>query len=135
MLPSFDPYQQGVLPLLEAARRTEDCGFDSAWVGDHLSFHPPIYEALTSLAAVGAVTERIELGTNVLLLALRQWPLLASQLGTIDALFPDRLLLGVGVGGEHPPEWEAAGVPVKERGRRSRRRDRSPDRTAQRSAC
>jgi alkanesulfonate monooxygenase SsuD/methylene tetrahydromethanopterin reductase-like flavin-dependent oxidoreductase (luciferase family) len=64
------------------------------------------------------VTERVALGTNVLLVALRQWPLLASQLGTIDALHPGRLRLGVGVGGEHPPEWEAAGIPVRERGRR-----------------
>ena len=42
----------------------------------------------------------------------------AKQVATVDALAPGRVLLGVGVGGENPAEWEAAGVPVGERGRR-----------------
>jgi alkanesulfonate monooxygenase SsuD/methylene tetrahydromethanopterin reductase-like flavin-dependent oxidoreductase (luciferase family) len=54
----------------------------------------------------------------VLLLGLRQPAWAAKQLATVDALSGGRLLLGVGVGGEHPEEFAAAGVPVAERGRR-----------------
>jgi alkanesulfonate monooxygenase SsuD/methylene tetrahydromethanopterin reductase-like flavin-dependent oxidoreductase (luciferase family) len=118
MLPSFDPFRRGTPPLVEGARRAEALGFDSGWVGDHLSFHPPVLEAVCSVAASAAVTSRLRLGFGVLLLPMRPLVWTAAQLGTIHALAPDRLVLGVGVGGEHPPEWEAAGVPLAERGRR-----------------
>ena len=118
MLPSFDPFRLGTPPLLEGARRAEALGFDSGFVGDHLSFHPPVLEAACSLAACAAVTSRLRLGFGVMLLALRNPAWVAAQLGTIWALAPGRLLLGVGVGGENPAELEAAGVPLRQRGRR-----------------
>jgi alkanesulfonate monooxygenase SsuD/methylene tetrahydromethanopterin reductase-like flavin-dependent oxidoreductase (luciferase family) len=118
MLPSFDPFRTGAPPLLEGAELAEELGFDSGWVGDHLSFHPPVLDALGSLSAVAARTERLVLGTGVLLLPMRHPVWTAKQLATVAALAPDRLLLGVGVGGENPAEFEAAGVPVEERGRR-----------------
>jgi alkanesulfonate monooxygenase SsuD/methylene tetrahydromethanopterin reductase-like flavin-dependent oxidoreductase (luciferase family) len=118
MLPTFDPYRTGCPPLLAGAELAEELGFDSGWVGDHLSFHPPVLEAVTALAAAAARTSRLVLGTGVLLLPLRHAVWTAKQLATVAALAPDRLLLGVGVGGENPAEWEAAGVPVAERGRR-----------------
>lgn len=118
MLPNFDPFRSGRLPVVRAAGLAEEIGFDSGWVGDHLAFHPPILEAACALSAAAARTERLRLGFGVMLLALRPPVWVAKQLGAIDALAPGRLLFGVGVGGENPAEWEAAGVPVTERGRR-----------------
>ena len=71
VLPHFGPHA-GANRLLDGARRAEALGFDSVWVRDHLvprpqSFEPEnatFYEAFTVLAAVGAVTERITLGTG-----------------------------------------------------------------------
>ena len=118
MLPNFDPLRLGTPPLLAAARLAEDLGFDSGWVGDHLSFHPPVLEPCGALAAVAAVTQRLVLGTGVLLLPMRNPVWTAKQLGTVAALAPDRLVVGVGAGGENPSEFEAAGYPVAQRGRR-----------------
>lgn len=118
MLPSFDPFRTGAPPLLAGAELAEELGFDSGWVGDHLSFHPPVLDALVALSAVAARTERLVLGTGVLLLPMRHAVWTAKQLATVAALAPGRLLIGVGVGGENPAEFEAAGVPVEERGRR-----------------
>lgn len=118
MLPNFDPLRRGGPPLLAAARLAEELRFDSGWVGDHLSFHPPVLEPCGALAAVAAVTERLVLGTGVLLLAMRNPVWTAKQLGTVAALAPDRLVVGVGAGGENPAEFEAAGYPVAGRGRR-----------------
>jgi alkanesulfonate monooxygenase SsuD/methylene tetrahydromethanopterin reductase-like flavin-dependent oxidoreductase (luciferase family) len=64
------------------------------------------------------VTEHIELGFSVMLLGMRPIAWSAKQLVTIDSLSGGRLLLGVGVGGEFPQEFAAAGVPVAERGAR-----------------
>jgi alkanesulfonate monooxygenase SsuD/methylene tetrahydromethanopterin reductase-like flavin-dependent oxidoreductase (luciferase family) len=118
MLPSFDPFRTGAPPLLAGAELAEDLGFDSGWVGDHLSFHPPVLDALGALCAVAARTDRLVLGTGVLLLPLRDAVWTAKQLATVAALAPDRLLFGVGVGGENRAEFEAVGVPVEQRGRR-----------------
>lgn len=117
-LPTFDPLGIGGPPrFLDAARLAEETGFDAAWVGDHLRSPAPVHEASVALAAVAAVTERIEVGFGVMLLGLRPPPWAAKQLATIDALAPGRLLLGVGVGGEFPEEFEALGLSVRRRGR------------------
>ncbi|NMO93889.1 LLM class flavin-dependent oxidoreductase [Actinomycetospora sp. TBRC 11914] len=118
MLPSFDPFRTGPPPLVAGAALAEDLGFDAGWVGDHLAFHPPIMDALGALCAAAAATRRLLLGTGVLLLPMRHPVWTAKQLATVDALAPGRVLFGAGVGGENPVEWEAAGVPVAERGRR-----------------
>ncbi len=118
MLPSFDPFRTGRTPLVEGAVLAEELGFDSGWVGDHLSFHPPVLDAMCALAAVAPATRRLVLGTAVLLLPLRNPVWTAKQVATVGVLAPDRVILGVGVGGENPAEFEAAGVPVAERGRR-----------------
>jgi probable F420-dependent oxidoreductase len=101
------------------AQRAEALGFDSLWVGDHVAFHVPIPDATTVLAFAAGVTERIELGTAVYLLPLRHPTLIAKTTATLDLLAGGRLVLGVGVGGEFPPEFDAVGVPVRERGARA----------------
>lgn len=100
------------------ARRLEALGFDSLWVGDHVAFHVPIAESLTTLAFAAGATDRIQLGTSVYLLALRHPTHAAKITATLDRLSGGRLVLGVGLGGEFPPEWEAVGVPVAERASR-----------------
>jgi probable F420-dependent oxidoreductase len=119
LLPSFDATRAGGPPqVVAAAQLAEDLGFDAAWVGDHLACPAPGLDAPACLAAAAAVTSRIGLGFSVMLLGLRPPAWAAKQLATIDALSGGRLLLGVGVGGEFPEEFAAAGVPVRQRGAR-----------------
>jgi alkanesulfonate monooxygenase SsuD/methylene tetrahydromethanopterin reductase-like flavin-dependent oxidoreductase (luciferase family) len=119
MLPSFDPLRQGhPYPLLAGARLAEELGFDTGWVGDHLAYHPPTLDALCALSAVAAVTDRLRLGTGILLLPMRNLAWTAKQLATVGSLAPDRFFFGVGVGGEGPEEFEAAGYPTAGRGAR-----------------
>ena len=101
------------------ARRVAGVGFDSVWTGDHVSFHNPIYESLTLLAAYAGITRRIKLGSAVYLLALRH-PDGGGQdhRDARSTLSGGRLIFGVGVGGENPKEFEACGIPHHERGAR-----------------
>lgn len=102
--------------LLAWARRAEERGFSSLGTIDRLVY--PNFEPLVTLAAAAAVTERIRLTTDILLAPLRgNGAVLAKQAATIDALSNGRLTLGVGVG-MREDDFEAAGVPVNERGRR-----------------
>jgi probable F420-dependent oxidoreductase len=120
LLPNFDPTSTGErLPIVQAARLAEQLGFGALWAGDHLACPAPGLDAPGCLSAAAAVTERIALGFSVMLLGLRAPAWSAKQLATIDALAgPGRLRLGVGVGGEFPEEFAAAGVNVKQRGAR-----------------
>ncbi|MCP4036373.1 MAG: LLM class flavin-dependent oxidoreductase [bacterium] len=101
------------------AQKIEAAGFDSIWAGDHVSFYIPIMESLTLLTYVAAVTERVRVCTGVYLVPLRHPTTSAKVISTLDVLSKGRVTLGVGVGGEFPPEFEASGVPVAERGRRT----------------
>ena len=103
----------------DTAQRVEDSGFDSIWAGDHVSFHVPIFDSLSLLSFMAGATQRISLGTAVYLMPLRNPTTIAKQTSTIDRLSGGRLLFGIGVGGEFPPEFEACGVPVEERGSRT----------------
>lgn len=119
LLPNFDAIGTGATPpVIAAAGLAEELGFDAAWVGDHLACPAPGLDAPACLAAAAAVTRRIDLGFSVMLLGLRAPAWAAKQLSSIDALSGGRLLLGVGVGGEFPEEFAAAGVPVRQRGAR-----------------
>lgn len=119
LLPSFDATRTGGPPqVVAAARLAEELGFDGVWVGDHLACPAPGLDAPACLAAAAAVTSRIGLGFSVMLLGLRPPAWAAKQLTTIDALSGGRLRLGVGVGGEFPGEFAAAGVSVHQRGAR-----------------
>ncbi len=99
--------------------RIEEMGYDSAWTSEHIFFYFPTFDALTALAAMAARTSRIQLGTAVLLLPLRPAALAAKEIASVDIISGGRLIVGVGVGGEYPKEFEAVGVPVKQRGART----------------
>src|SRR5258708_6358413 len=105
LLPHFGEHA-GRENLLEGSKLAEDVGFDSVWVRDHLVFEPhgemekpnrTFYDALTTLTAIGAVTERIELGTGSLI-PFRHPLVTALMAGTITQLVGPRLILGFGAG-------------------------------------
>ena len=121
--------------ILGFARQMESLGFDSLWVSDHVvipfaiaSRYPysptgefplppatPFLEPLTTLAVVAGATERIALGTTVLVLAHRHPVLLAKMLATLDQLSGGRVILGAGVGWMKE-EIELFGVDHRRRG-------------------
>ena len=104
---------------LDQAQRVEELGFDSLWVSEHMLFYVPTFDAITVLAAFAARTQRILLGSAVLLLPLRHPTVVAKEVASLDIISNGRIILGVGVGGEFPREFVACGVPVKERGKRT----------------
>jgi alkanesulfonate monooxygenase SsuD/methylene tetrahydromethanopterin reductase-like flavin-dependent oxidoreductase (luciferase family) len=91
--------------LFELAERAEALGFHSVWVGDSLTARPRI-DALTTLAAVGARTRRVRLGTAIFLAALRHPIMLAYQLASLDWITGGRVDLGVGYGRPKEPASE-----------------------------
>lgn len=91
----------------------------SLWAAGHLAAPNPTPEALVGLARLATVTVRARIGTAVLLLPLYPPAVVAKQVADIDRLATGRVTLGVGVGGEHPVEFDAVQVPVAERGRRT----------------
>ena len=101
---------------LEAARP-----IDSLWVGGHIASRNPSPEAMVGLTQLATLTERVTIGTSILLLPLYPPALVAKQIADIDRASGGRVILGVGVGGEHPQEFRAMNIPMAERGRRKRR--------------
>ena len=106
------------------AIRAEALGFDDVWVSEHIIVprkqfprSPLFYDPVVTLSYVAAVTERVRLGTTVLVLPMRHPVPLAKELATLHNLSNGRLILGAGVGWLEP-EFAALGVPFKERGRR-----------------
>jgi alkanesulfonate monooxygenase SsuD/methylene tetrahydromethanopterin reductase-like flavin-dependent oxidoreductase (luciferase family) len=120
LLPTRESIMEGrpdAAPLLALAARAEALGFDSVWVGDSLLARPR-HEPLTLLAGVAGRVPRVEIGTAVLLPALRNPVLLAHQVATLDQVSEGRLILGVGFASDLPnirAEFAAAGVPFEKR--------------------
>ncbi|MGH7321121.1 MAG: LLM class flavin-dependent oxidoreductase [Candidatus Rokuibacteriota bacterium] len=103
-------------------RRAEALGFEAAVTIDHLLTTPPAYtctwlEPIALLSALAGLTERIRLGTMVLVLPLRNPVYFAKEWATLDVLSGGRSILGVGVGWAEE-EFRLMGVPRAERGRR-----------------
>jgi probable F420-dependent oxidoreductase len=124
-LPLDDTIRFGLmtrLPTREVTRTTtallEEIGFDSVWVGDHIAFTTPLLDPLLQLAQAATFTETLTVGTSVYLMPLRPAAAVAKQTSSLDHLSEGRFIFGVGVGGEFPREFDACGVPVKERGAR-----------------
>jgi probable F420-dependent oxidoreductase len=118
-LPNGFPLGEPNLDFLRVAARADELGYDALWAGDHVVFHIPRLEIFTTLAAVAMRTRRVRIGPGVLLLCLRNPVHVAQAVATLDHLSGGRFVLGVGVGGEHPREFEASGVRVEERGART----------------
>jgi probable F420-dependent oxidoreductase len=114
----------------QVAQLAERLGYDSLWAGEHVVLprprvepspmepDEPILDPLVALAFLAAHTERIRLGTGVLLLPQRNPLVLAKQVASLDVLSGGRLILGIGVA-YLEPEMTAIGVPMEGRGSRS----------------
>jgi alkanesulfonate monooxygenase SsuD/methylene tetrahydromethanopterin reductase-like flavin-dependent oxidoreductase (luciferase family) len=103
------------------AQAAELAGLDSVWVGDSLTAKPRL-EPLNTLSAIAMRTERVRLGTSVLLAALRHPVLLAQTVNTLDLISQGRTVLALGVGGAfndaQRKEWRNAGVDPSGRAKR-----------------
>jgi probable F420-dependent oxidoreductase len=116
--PAAGPWLPAIDEMAELVGLVDRSGYDSLWVGDHLSFPMSILDPLLQLAQAAVVSRRLLLGTNVYLVPLRQPGPIAKQVASLDHLSEGRLIFGVGVGGEFPKEFALAGVPLNERGGR-----------------
>ena len=116
------------------ARKAEQLGYHSVWVSDHIitprkmeSPYPggrypvepewPYLEAVATLLYAAAVTQRVRLGTSVIVITQRQPVLLAKQLATLDVLSGGRLIFGAGAGWMKE-EFQALNVPFANHGPR-----------------
>jgi len=112
--------------IRSVAKHAEDLGFSDVWVSDHVALpkgakYPPssyILEPLISLTWAAAATERIGLGTSVLVLPIRPPVLLAKMLGSLDIMSGGRLTIGAACGWLER-EFEALAVPYADRGARA----------------
>ena len=104
---------------VERTQRAEELGFSYLGTGEHMMFHGPTGNALITLAALAGVTTRVELVSTITLVPLYPPVVLAKMAANLDRLSNGRFILGVGVGGEFPTEFDACGVPVTERGART----------------
>ncbi|MBS0527056.1 MAG: LLM class flavin-dependent oxidoreductase [Proteobacteria bacterium] len=116
--PAEGPWLPTIDEMCTLVELVDRGGYDSLWVGDHISFPLSIFDPLLQLAQAAVVSRRLQLGTGVYLLPLRHPAPVAKQVSTLDHLTEGRFVFGVGVGGEFPKEYEACGVPIAERGAR-----------------
>jgi probable F420-dependent oxidoreductase len=132
-LPNAGPFANGP-DIVRTAQRAEELGFHSVWLFDHLftprhldSKYPyspdgsypmlpelPFYDPVAVMGVVAGATERIRIGTRVLIPTYRHPVVLAKELATIDACAGGRMLLGVGAGWM-AEEFEAVDVPMDDR--------------------
>ena len=121
--------------VVKVAKLAEEQGFDSVWVGERPTFAAPgseglygipglpwpeaykgMCEPLTAMAAAAAVTERVRIGSSVLVPALHHPAQLAAALATIDQISGGRVVAGIGSGWAHS-DFDAVGVPFADRNR------------------
>jgi probable F420-dependent oxidoreductase len=124
-------------PILETARAAEDLGYDAVWMFDHLftpvgieSQYPysrdggypmspddPFFDPLGLFGVLAGATQRVKMGTGVLIPTYRHPIVLGKLLATIENFAPGRILLGAGAGWMRE-EFDAVGVPYQRRGAR-----------------
>jgi probable F420-dependent oxidoreductase len=123
--------------ILAVARTAERLGFDGVWMFDHLftptdldskypysregeyalSADDPFYDPLGLFGVLAGATEKLTLGTGVLVAAYRNPIVLAKTIATVERFAPGRIRLGIGTGWMRE-EFEALGVPFERRGAR-----------------
>jgi probable F420-dependent oxidoreductase len=112
-------FTQEYREILDMVRLAETLGFDSAWVSEHHGsgdgYMPSL---LPTLAALAAATERIRLGTGILLTPFHHPLRLAEDAATVDLISGGRLILGLGLAWREE-EFRMFGIPISERVRRT----------------
>ena len=112
----------GVGETVRQARWMEDLGYEYFSAGEHfMRGDPPgpTHAALPVLAVAAGATDQMRVLSSIILTPFYHPLVLARTTATLDAASGGRLTLGVGVGGEFPVEFEAAGLRVNQRGRRT----------------
>lgn len=110
--------------IRRAAELSEDHGFDSVWVTDHVivpdssrdAFGPAFFEAVSVMAYVAGITSRVQIGAAILIVPYRHPLLLAKALATVDQLSGGRVIVGAGLGWLET-ESTLMGIPHKRRAR------------------
>jgi probable F420-dependent oxidoreductase len=114
-------------PMIELARAAEAAGLESVWTGEHVVLpdpqappspsppRTPFIDPAVALGYVAANTERIRLGTGIIILPQRNPLVLAKELASVDVLSKGRLIFGLGAGYLHQ-EFAALGAPFEDRG-------------------
>jgi probable F420-dependent oxidoreductase len=124
ILPNFgtDSTPERIRRVAEAA---EELGFDSVWATEHIIVGPEgvdpygrVYAPLVTLGWIAGYTERVALGTSIVLVPLHHPIHLAKETATLQELSQGRLRLGVGMGW-HEDEFNIMGIPFRGRGRRA----------------
>jgi probable F420-dependent oxidoreductase len=110
--------------IRRTAEAAEELGFDSVWTTEHIIVGPEavdpygrVYDPLVTLGWIAGWTERVGLGTSIVLVPLHNPMHLAKQAATLQELSGSRLALGVGMGW-HRDEYDFMGVEFEGRGRR-----------------
>jgi probable F420-dependent oxidoreductase len=113
--------------MVTVAKACEDAGLESVWTGEHVVLpdpqappspsHPqtPFLDPIVALGHIAAHTERIGLGTGIVILPQRNPVVLAKELATLDVVSKGRLIFGIGAG-YLEPEFRAIGAPFEDRG-------------------
>ena len=121
-LGAFPPLQgPAPLPEMQAAfvNQAAEAGLDHVCAGDHVSFFVGAgTDGLLNATALAMMHPTLPVYVAVYLLPLRHPTLVARQIADLELLAPGRLILGVGIGGEDPHEYEVCGVDPHTRGRR-----------------
>jgi alkanesulfonate monooxygenase SsuD/methylene tetrahydromethanopterin reductase-like flavin-dependent oxidoreductase (luciferase family) len=79
-------------------KRAEELGYHSAWVQDQVAGDVPLLESISLLCYAAAVTTRLKLGVSVIVLPIRNAPVFAKQVGSLDHMSNGRVILGIGLG-------------------------------------
>jgi probable F420-dependent oxidoreductase len=123
ILPNFGP-RSTPGEIRHVAEAAEELGFDSVWATEHVLVGPEtagsygrVYAPLVTLGWIAGLTERVALGTSIVIAPLHHPIHLAKEAATLQELSGGRLLLGLGMGW-HEDEYRFLGVPFKGRGRR-----------------
>jgi probable F420-dependent oxidoreductase len=123
ILPNYglDSNPDGIRRVAELA---DELGFDSVWATEHIIVGPEavdpygrVYAPLVTVGWIAGWTERIGLGTSIVLVPLHHPMHLAKEVATLQELSGGRFTLGVGMGW-HKDEYDFMGIPFEGRGRR-----------------